>query len=794
MQALPPALAAFAAYRQFIVYRLEPSATRPGRTDKKPIDHRDGRVTSAQDPAIWTDFPTASAAAARMGGTHGVGFVFTTADPFWFLDIDHALVKGKWSAIVHELIDALPGCAIEVSSGLDGLHLFGTGPIPPHGTRNVPLGLEFYTELRFVALTGFQAVGDAGHAPPRAAEIVERYFPPLGVESVLEAGWWSTAPVPAWRGPTDDTVLIERMLRSKSASATFGQGVSFADLWDADPVALGRKWPADKIDEHYNASHADAALAQHLAFWTGNHADRMLTLMFMSKLVRPKWDRVADYLMPTIRHACAMQTEWLVDLPAVPPIEAPPALPGVPPPPPPFEPGAAVGNTILGPDQQVDYFRGCVYVQDCHRMLLPNGTLVKPEQFKAIYGGRTFVMDRGNARSVRNAFEAYTENQAIKFPSARTTCFRPLLASGAIVVENGVSKVNTYTAVQVPRTTGGDISRFWTHMTKLFPDEGDRFTIVSYMAACVQHQGVKFQWAPLIQGVEGNGKTMLALFVQNAIGKPYVEWPKAKSIGIDFNAWLEGKVFYAVDEIYIAEKHMDLMETLKPMITGDEGIQVTKKGIDSVTRDICGNFMFLTNHRDGLRKSRRDRRIAPYLTPQQKPEDLIRDGLTEAYFADLVDWLKGRRKYEGQPTGYSVIAELLWTFDIQSSHDPRFHVRAPLTTTTGLAISEGLGTAEQYVQEAIDQNEQGFRGGWMSSMAIKRVLTAAGLHLGPRKQLEIPETLGYVLHPALPGGRVHNDVMPDGGRPKLFIRPESPYFALSTVAMVANAYSEAQLK
>src|SRR6185437_12314068 len=90
-------------YRQFIVYRTEPSSARPGKTDKLPCSHLTGKLCDAHDPKYWTDFETAQATATAWGAPYGVGFVFTDADPFWFIDIDGALVDGQWSPIAQQL-------------------------------------------------------------------------------------------------------------------------------------------------------------------------------------------------------------------------------------------------------------------------------------------------------------------------------------------------------------------------------------------------------------------------------------------------------------------------------------------------------------------------------------------------------------------------------------------------------------------------------------------------------------------------------------------------------------------
>lgn len=178
MLALPAALAGMAAYRQFILYKLVPSITRPGKMDKLPCDFRNGRVVGNDDQSCWTDAQTACAAYANYGTNYGVAFVFTTSDKFWFLDIDNCLQSDNtWSPLAISLCNYFSGCAIEVSSSGKGLHIFGSGTVPPHGCTNKGLGLEFYHYKRFVALTGNGAIGDintdASHLLPG---LVETYF------------------------------------------------------------------------------------------------------------------------------------------------------------------------------------------------------------------------------------------------------------------------------------------------------------------------------------------------------------------------------------------------------------------------------------------------------------------------------------------------------------------------------------------------------------------------------------------------------------------------------------------
>jgi primase-polymerase (primpol)-like protein len=122
--------------------------------DKKPRSPHTGQVCDPHDPANRSDRATAETA-VMLGLGEGIGWVFTPADPYFFLDIDHALVDGAWSAVAVELCNLLTGCYVEVSRSGTGLHIIGTGTLPAgHRTRCQEHGLELYTSGRYCALTG----------------------------------------------------------------------------------------------------------------------------------------------------------------------------------------------------------------------------------------------------------------------------------------------------------------------------------------------------------------------------------------------------------------------------------------------------------------------------------------------------------------------------------------------------------------------------------------------------------------------------------------------------------------
>lgn len=777
MLQLPPALAPMGAYRQFIVVKLVPSTKKPGKHEKFPVDYRTGAVVNAHDPAIWLDAATACATAAAWGMGYAVGFVFTATDPFWFLDIDSCYDGNGWSPLAHELCAMFPGAAIEVSTSGVGLHVFGCGTVPAHSSR-ADQGLEFYTSGRFVLLTGTQAQGNAATDHTAAVTaLVARFFPPR--EAVAPAAW-TDGPCEGWNGPTDDDELLRRAMQSHSARSTFGGAATFADLFLADAEKLGRAYPDD--DRPWDESKADAALAKHLAFWTGHDAARIERLMRRSGLARAKWDQHASYMALTIGGAIGMGGDVLRDkLPEASPLPSATAS---------AAPVAAVqravtGSTYLSAEQQVELFKGCVYVSSVDRVLVPGGRLLRQSQFKTIFGGYSFVMDAANGKLSRDAWEAFTQSQVLRAPIADETTFRPDLAPGVIVEAGGVRQVNAWWPVDTPRRAG-DPTPFLAHVEKLLPDATDRKYLLSYLAAMVRYPGKKFMWAPLIQGVEGNGKTILSLVIAKALGR-YAYWPAAERLKSNFNGWLLNRCAYLIEDIHITGAEWALLEKLKPMITATEAYEIEGKGIDTVNARIVGNFIFNSNHKDGLPKTMNDRRVAPFYCAQQAEDDLARDGMGPAYFQRLYGWLEGQ-------DGYAIVAEYLATLPIEDAFNPALGGRAPNTTSTALAKAASRSSIEQEVVEAIEQGTVGFGGPWVSSIFLGKLLEKAGKAqaLSYQRRRDMLGAMGYVPHPALPDGRVHNAVMPDGGKPRLFVRRDAQEFLIGDPPAVAKAYSQAQ--
>lgn len=699
--------------QRFINYRLQAKPDSP-KMDKIPCDAA-GNAINPHDPSQWMTYEAAQARGP-------VGFILN-GDGWWCLDLDNCrnAMTGVYTDAAVAIYQSFPGALGEVSVSGTGLHIFGKcDPSQLADRRNKWDGdKEWYHTGRFIALSphGLQPIGGQWIDKDWTDQLLRILPRRADADGVLP-----TEVDPTYTGPTDDDALIAMMLRSSgSAASKFGAKASVADLWNANVTVLSRVFPAYDGNGGFDHSSADAALMSHLAFWTGKDMARMDRLFRRSALMRDKYRDRDDYRRDTIGGAARM-CKKVYDQP-----QKTMPLPGAP---------AATGGETTGHEmfltvpEMIQHFTGCVYIRDVHKVLVPDGALLKPEQFNASYGGHMFQMLPDGTKPTRKAFEALTECIAHRFPQAKRPVFRPDVPTGHILPDQSV---NIYVKPDV-RAEQGDVTPFMNFLAKLLPSKRDRDILLAYMAACVQYPGIKFQWAPVLQGTEGNGKSLVAGCVAYALGPDLVHEPRASQLAEKYNGYLEAKLLMIVEEIHMGGRR-EMLDELKPYITNKRielrGMAQEKRMIDNVA-----NWFFCTNHKDAVLKSKNDRRYAVFFTAQQSADDLVRDGMSGGYFPGLYDWLR--------VDGYAFMAHWLATYQIPDEFNPAtMSHRAPETSTTAEAVAASTGTIEAEISEAVESDTVGFRGGWISSHMLDRLLRERGFKVSRPKIGSILTDLGY---------------------------------------------------
>jgi hypothetical protein len=803
----------------FILYRVEPRLD--GKTDKIPTDPATGRNVTGQDPAqwmlphealLWAQQWNANKPPGVMG--YGVGISIYEGSQLFALDFDQCRApNGGWLPHVVNFEARFPGAYRETSVSANGRHIIGcySGTIPAHRTKNKTYKMEAYTRGRFIALGMLDAEGVVltDCTKPLNAFLAE-FFPE--VEDADHGNEWTDKPCAEWKGPTDDSQLIARALKSYGLKALAGGGAPFVDLWRANGEILAKVFPSS-TGQPWDGSSADMALSNHLAFWTGKDCARMLRLMWQSALVRDKWHR-EDYLPRTILDSCGSQGDVYQEKEPSPnaiPEAAPPVSPPIPPPPPelnltiqvvgpmpiPPPPGPVIVELpegylppvgeYCGIQTLKQLFKGMCYVQENHAIQLPDGSSTSKERFDSMYGGPQYAMTADGQKPTKSAWDAYTLSEIHRFPRVEAQYFRPQDALGHIRTKEGRREINMYKPANV-RRVAGDPALFLDLISRMLPNGNDAQILTYYMAACCQNLGTKFTWWPFVQGAKGNGKTTLGKVLEYCMSQKYTHWAKADQLGEKFNSVLVGKLLVVVDEMY-SDDARQLQEILKQMVTADR-IEVRPMYAEKTMKEVCFNGLLFSNHQNGVRIDLDERRYAPLFCAQQSKADRIKHGLTGDYFIRLRRWLWG-----DDSEGAAIVFDYLSTLEIPDELNPATEcIYAPTTTSTELAATASLGGVEQEIVEAIKQEHVGFRGGWVSSVAVDFLLARVGKDKAiPRNaRRNIILGLGYEPHPSLPSGML-NTPEPDGTRPYLYVAKGHPWAVdYLTPEQVRQGFSEAQ--
>jgi KaiC/GvpD/RAD55 family RecA-like ATPase len=219
--------------RQWFCWRNETRGDKPTKIPCQPS----GANAKSDDPSTWTDFQTAAQSAGRFSG---IGFVFSSDDPYCGIDLDgcrdpHTGRVAEWA---RELILSLDSYA-EVSPSQTGVKLWVIGKPPLDRGRKVVVknverignkepAIEIYSERRYFAMTGWRLKGP--HEPQarqsQLDELCAKFFPQ---ERTVGADWYS------------DTAVIDRARKylAKLPAAISGQSGHNATFHAACVLVLG---------------------------------------------------------------------------------------------------------------------------------------------------------------------------------------------------------------------------------------------------------------------------------------------------------------------------------------------------------------------------------------------------------------------------------------------------------------------------------------------------------------------------------------------------------------------------
>lgn len=676
--------------------------------------------------------------------------------------------------------------------------------------------LEFYTSARGIAFgTSGQAWGNADtHLAEQAQWIVANIFTPEVRTGVALS---STGPRADWRGPTDDSELIRRAMQSQSAGAMFGNKASFADLWTCNVPALAATYPDPERSDGlpYGGTEVDFALASHLAFWTGCDAERMERLMLQSRLVRSKWHDHRTYLKElTIRRACERTQNVLQDKEVVQKVESLTTAHAQ-------VSRQAYADMILSCNEDIelrndiapmiaadrsidtldrDFLAAVVKkrmaewgfpvsIGDCKGMLRyvavegDGGNIIPEWANRHVYiKNHDCFFDLSSGRTLsRSSFNAEFDRlmpqkgngdreDAAKWCLQRwntSTVFDYMYLPGAepMFQHEGEWHANLYSPASVPEvalqyTDAGvaAIDALQAHLRAWCGHRPEVYgTLFDFMAWVVQNPGKKCRWAPLLKGIQGDGKTMIISAIRAAMGGKNVRSINNSLIKSDFGDWQEGSCVAGIEELMMTgRQRYELANKLKEPIANST-LTINRKGQTSGA-DIVNvtNYIAFTNHSDAAHIEDNDRRwwvvFSPFGTKagMAKSMGLSLSALFERYEMIFNSFDEHRGEWRKFLTEYQVSANFFPNRD------------APITAEKSEMQASGEDVHDSIARGCIERGAVGVSRSVISSSALTNAMRVACMEEGidPPKTMMLNHMLtrlGYsqVPKPVKWEGRTH---------------------------------------
>lgn len=318
---------------------------------------------------------------------------------------------------------------------------------------------------------------------------------------------------------------------------------------------------------------------------------------------------------------------------------------------------------------------------------------IKREAFNAKYTRKSEVQQAEMIASdyALNVCELLTVVDKMYWPSAAITFEYDNKLMLNSYVDSG------YKPVAIDDNNKRVIDLFLTHISNVLVCEREQRILIDWLAYVVQNAGKRINWAILLQGAQGTGKSYFAKVLEWVLGT------NAKSLdpsalGERFTGWAHGSVVNIVEEIRIkGDDKWRIMDRLKPFITNSM-IQIEEKGRDHRTVPNFTNYLLLTNYKDALPITNDDRRFCVMYGRIQNEQELFdyfggRDAASD-YFETL---FSESEKHAGALKTYLLNHKISEDFKPQG--------RAPDTESRQQMIQATISPEQCSVEDLINKHD-----------------------------------------------------------------------------------------
>ena len=752
---------------------------------KMPIT-RSGKPASSTDASTWCSFDEIRD--AYLFGTtrnDGVGITFDGSDRLVGIDLDDCIdVLGNFSPLAQQVLDTVPGYA-EVSPSGTGIKLWTRAVVDSHKTaEGAPDAVEIYPHGRYFTVTGATVIDPLRDSvipsePIDLSWLVAQVFGPGAVRQRSTPVAGAAQPsgddtdadaLALYRRPLDGWPLervqeellpvldpgcsYDEWLQIGAALHHQGEGdEEWLELWDTWSAGSAEKWAEGYCQEKWESFHTQRV--------SGRGPVTLATVLNLVKQaqarmqaeVRNEWaakiaaastgieleGKVCEAIAKDVR-LDEVAREFLVQnhlkqrlkaLGNVLPVANIRKL---------VAPVSKARGTNVGPfvSGLPDWAQDWVYLTSEDRFLhLGDKRKVTPQGFNFIYdrellplagdepvSASRFVKDMGMDHV---SAELYAPNQPLRFEYLGLQC------------------VNTYRPDRLPSVPpewdAVSVETAWlceSHVIKLFGGNRETaYILLDWMAWCVQNPGVPVQWAPLIKGAEGDGKSILGKMLRAAMGTDNVKEVSTKALSDGFTGWGEGACVRILEELRIhSGSRLDLLDVIKPYLT-NEYVTVRRMRTDEYVAPNTQSYLGFTNHTDALPLSDMDRRWWIAFTNTQTKEDVARE-YPPGYF---------NRLHNAIDLHPGAVRRWLLEWSVRESFNR--HGPAPMSEAKAIMAGSNKSEDDWIVEMLVQAGGVGYSEAVVSTSHLRGAIAASGEHLkDPRYGLSRTLTrLGFVQYP-----------------------------------------------
>ena len=286
---------------------------------------------------------------------------------------------------------------------------------------------------------------------------------------------------------------------------------------------------------------------------------------------------------------------------------------------------------------------------------------------------------------------------AVKYAEKSIKCvedgmYAPMFDTFFIHVD--LTYINLYKKVEIDDVQAGTtdiVDRVIKHIEHILVNKAERRIFTEYLAHNIQFPGKKINWAIVLQGVQGDGKSFFAEMMQHTLGYQNIRIMNAETLEGAHTGWAGGQCMTFIEELKLDNyRKYSILNKLKPYIANPS---VECRALYKNPRVIMNttNYIAFSNYTDSLPLDINDRRYCILFSQWQNRSKLLEFMKKNSnYYPNLYDDM---RKH---------FAELYnWLKNYKISNQFLAYKNAPMTDSKNKMISESINDNTLIVQDAI---------------------------------------------------------------------------------------------